>query len=112
MSNNTLDICKYFKCFDKDNKPNGLKFGVDVFSRVKDNPKIELCILQSCFGHLDAVIYLLDNGFEFVGNYIGCGTCSSIEKGCGGCGKIWRKGNIYIGGCNGCGFVKIMKRLN
>ena len=112
MSNNKLDICKYFKYFDKDNKPNGLKFGVDVFSRVKDNPKLELCVLQSCFGHLDAVMYLLENGLEFVGNYIGCGTCSFTKKGCGGGGKIWRKGNTYIGGCNGCGFIKIMKRLN
>ena len=28
--------------------------------------------MQSCFVHLDAVLYLLNNEFQFVGNYIGC----------------------------------------
>ena len=104
-----MNFCKYFKCFDEKGVPNGLLFGFNLKSSVKDNPKVELCVLQSCFGHLDAVLYLLNNGFKFVGNYIGCDLCSYKAKKCAGSGKIWRTGNIYIGACRECGFINIME---
>lgn len=46
------------------------------------------------------------------GNYIGCDNCSFRKKECAGSGKIWRSGDIYIGGCSGCGSVYIMRKLN
>ena len=108
----SLVISKYFKCYDSKGVANGLQFGFDFISRIKDNPKAELCILQSCFGHIEAGMYLLDNGFTFVGNYIGCDRCSQTKKQCAGYGKIWKTGNIYVGACKECGFVYVMKKLN
>ncbi len=105
-------VSKYFRCFDAKGNPNGLKFGFDIEKRLKDNPKAELCILQSCFGQLDPVMYLLNNGFTFVGNYVGCERCTFNDTHPGGAGKIWRNGNIYIGACRECGFIYIMKKLN
>ena len=105
-------ISKYFKCYNAKGVPNGLQFGFDCVSKVKDNPKVELCVLQSCFGHLDPVMYLLNNGFTFVGNYVGCDRCCQTKKQCAGGGKIWRKGDVYIGGCSECGFIYIMRPLN
>ena len=104
--------CEYFKCLNEKFIPNGLQFGFDLMSKLKNNPQVELSVLQSCFGHADAVIYLLNNGFTFIGNYIGCERCSSLKKQCLGSGKIWRNGNLYIGGCRECGFIYIMKPLN
>ena len=103
---------KYFKCFDEKGNLNGLKFEVNHGVRLKNNPKIELSVLQSCFGHLDAVMDLFKEGFKFVGNFVGCDRCSSKDNKCCGFGKIWTKDGIYISGCNGCGFVNIMQKLN
>ena len=107
-----MNKCIYFKCFNEKGFPNGLQFGFDYINKIKNNPQVELCILQSCFGHLDAVMYLINNGFQFIGNYIGCNRCSSVKKQCAGNGKIWRNGNIYVGACRECGFIYIMKPLN
>ena len=109
---NKIVVSKYFQAFDEKKNPISLKFGFDIISKIKDNPKVELSVLQSCFGHLDAVMHLLNSGFKFVANYIGCDRCSSIDKKCGGYGKIWFKDGIYIGACRECGFIYIMKRLN
>ena len=72
MNKNNKNKYEYLKCFNEKGVPNGLQFGFDFSSKIKDNQKVELCVLESCFVHLDAVLYLLNNEFQFVGNYIGC----------------------------------------
>ena len=109
MSN--IAYCKYFRCLDSKNNPIGLVFVTDYGARLKNNEKYELKILQSCFGHLEAIQFLLDNGFKFVGNYIGCDWCSSKAKKCAGYGKIWIRDNIYLAGCNQCGYVNVFHRI-
>ena len=53
MSN--IAYCKYFRCLDSKNNPIGLVFVTDYGARLKNNEKYELKILQSCFGHLEAI---------------------------------------------------------
>jgi hypothetical protein len=102
---------QYFRGLDAKNKPNGLVFATDYGKRLRNNEKFELNILQSCFGHLNAIQYLLDSGFKFVANYIGCDWCSKKAKKCAGFGKIWLKDNCYLGGCKECGYINVMYRL-
>ena len=68
LNKNNKNKYEYLKCFNEKGVPNGLQFGFDFSSKIKDNQKVELCVLQSYFVHLDAVLYLLNNEFQFVGN--------------------------------------------
>ena len=112
MNKNNKNKYEYLKCFNEKGVPNGLQFGFDFSSKIKDNQKVELCVLQSYFVHLDAVLYLLNNEFQFVGNYIGCDRCSQVRKQCACRGKMWRNGNINVGACREYGFIYIMIPLN
>jgi hypothetical protein len=80
LNKNNKNKYEYLKCFNEKGVPNGLQFGFDFTSKIKDNPKVKLCVFQSCFVHLDAVLYLLNNEFQFVGNFIACDRCSQGEK--------------------------------